>query len=214
MTTRKIDFDAKRLWQVTITIADIKPAIWRRLLLPEDLNFAQLHEVIQAAFGWTDSHLHHFIVGGLVVGAPEFDEGGLNRHQTLDASKIFLRDLVTADLDKTKILYEYDFGDSWRHWIAFDSQAPEEPGNSYPQVVDGRRCAPPEDVGGPPGYQRFLEAWRNPKHKEHKAMRDWASRAFDPEAFDRDKAQKAVKSALRRCDGNYRFRKERSGHLN
>ena len=72
MTTPKLDFDVKRLWQATITIADIKPAIWRRLLLPEDLNFAQLHEVIQAAFGWTDSHLHHFVVGGLVVGAPEF----------------------------------------------------------------------------------------------------------------------------------------------
>lgn len=208
MTTPKFDFDAKRLWQATIAIADIEPAIWRRLLLPEDLNFAQLHEVIQAAFGWTDSHLHHFIVGGLVVGAPEFDEDGLNRHQTFNASEVFLRDLLIHDLDAVKILYEYDFGDSWRHWITFDSQLTEAPGETYPQIVDGRRSAPPEDVGGPPGYERFLEAWRDPKHKEHKAMRTWAGRAFDPEAFDRDKTQKAIKAALRRCKGDYRFRLE------
>jgi hypothetical protein len=55
-----------------ITIADIEPPIWRRLLLPRELNFAQFHKVIQAAFGWTDSHLHQFVVGGLVGGAPEF----------------------------------------------------------------------------------------------------------------------------------------------
>jgi hypothetical protein len=208
MTHHTFDFDARRLWQVTITIADIEPAIWRRLLLPEDLNFAQLHEVIQAAFGWTDSHLHHFIVGGLVVGAPEFDEDGYNSHQTFNASEVFLRDLLIHDLDAVKILYEYDFGDGWRHWIAFDSQLIEQPGEIYPQIVDGRRSAPPEDVGGPPGYDSFLEAWRDPTHEEHKAMRTWAGRAFDPDAFDRDKTQKAIKSALRRCRGDYRFRLE------
>ncbi len=62
--------------QLKITIADIEPAIWRRLLLPRDLIFAQPYEVIQAAFGWTDSDLHRFVVGGLIVGAPEFDEDG------------------------------------------------------------------------------------------------------------------------------------------
>jgi hypothetical protein len=208
MTTHQFGFDARRLWQVTITIADIEPAIWRRLLLPENLNFAQLHEVIQAAFGWTDSHLHHFIVGGLVVGAPEFDHDGYNRYQTLNASEVFLRDLLIHDLDAAKILYEYDFGDCWRHWITFDSQLIEQPGETYPQIVDGSRRAPPEDAGGPPGYESFLEAWRDPEHDEHKTMRTWAGRAFDPDAFDRDKTQKAIKSALRRCKGDYRFRLE------
>jgi hypothetical protein len=209
MRTPTIDFDAKRLWQATITIADIKPAIWRRLLLPEDLNFAQLHEVIQAAFGWTDLHLHHFIVGGLVVGAPEFDERGFNEHQTFEASEVFLRDLNLHDLPDPKILYEYDFGDSWRHWIAFESPVNRVVGEKYPLVVDGRRAGPPEDSGGPPGYARFLEAWSDPKHEEHRDMRAWAPRGFDPEAFDRDKTQKAALSALRKCRGGYRFRLER-----
>ena len=203
-----IDFNAKLLWRVTITIADIEPAIWRGLLLPEDLNFAQLHEVIQAAFGWTDSHLHQFVVGGIVIGAPEFDETGDNRHRTFEASEVFLHDLDLLHWSAAKILYEYDFGDCWRHWITLDRQLAEAPGETYPLLIDGRRSAPPEDSGGPCGYMEFLQAWRDSGHEEHKAMRRWAGRRFDPEAFDREKAQKAIRSALRRCRGNYRFRFE------
>ena len=83
-------------------------------MLPRDLNFAQLHEIIQAAFGWTDSHLHQFIVGGLVVGAPEFDEDGLIDRQILEATEVFLRDLDLYHMPKLKILYEYDFGHQGR----------------------------------------------------------------------------------------------------
>jgi len=51
------------------SIVGIEPSITRTVELPSDLNFAQLHEVLQASFGWTDSHLHKFHVGGLTVGA-------------------------------------------------------------------------------------------------------------------------------------------------
>jgi hypothetical protein len=207
--TDAYDFDTRHLWQVTITIADIEPPIWRRLLLPEDLNFAQLHHIIQAAFGWTDSHLHRFIVGGLVVGAPEFDEDGFNPHQTFEASTIHLHDLVFPDPDRPRILYEYDFGDSWNHWMTFDNLLPAVPGETYPQIIDGRRHAPPEDVGGPGGYQDFLHAWLDPAHDEHKSVRRWVGRTFNPEAFDRTKVQKAITSVLRRCKGDYLFRQDR-----
>ena len=203
-----IDFNAKLLWQVTITIAHIEPAIWRRLLLPEDLNFAQLHEVIQAAFGWTDSHLHQFVVGGIVIGAPEFDETGGNRYRTFEASEVFLRDLDLLHWGAAKILYQYDFGDGWHHWITLDRQLAEAAGETYPLLIDGRRSAPPEDSGGPHGYMNFLQAWRNPEHENHRSMRRWAGRRFDPEAFDQEKTQTAIRWGLRRCRGNYRFRME------
>lgn len=197
------------LHQVNITIAEIDPPIWRRLLLPKDLNFAQLHEIIQAAFGWTDSHLHQFIVGGLVVGAPEFDQDGLMDRQILEATEIFLRDLDLSYMPKLKILYEYDFGDCWLHWIQFENQIPRVEGETYPRLVDGARHCPPEDVGSAQGYADFLEAWRDPDHEEHKTMRTWAGRAFEPEKFDREKTQKAINSALRRCRKGYRFRLNR-----
>ena len=196
------------LHQVKITLAGVDPPIWRRLLLPLDLNFAQLHEVIQAAFGWTDSHLHQFVVGGLIVGAPEFDQDGDSGRQTFEATRIFLRDLDFMRLPDPKILYEYDFGDGRRHWIEFETEVLRGPGEAYPLLVDGARRGPPEDVGGPDGYSDFLEAWVNPTHAEHKSMRRWVGRTFEPDKFDRERTQTAINGALRKCRRGYRFRLE------
>ena len=60
--------------QARVTLQDIEPPIWRHLLLPPPLNLAELHHVLQAAFGWRDEHLHEFIIGGLIYGAPELAE--------------------------------------------------------------------------------------------------------------------------------------------
>ena len=109
--------------------------------MPRDLNFAQLHEVIQAAFGWTDSHLHRFIIGGLIIGASEFDEDGLNDHRTLEATEIFLRDLVIDYLAPLRMLYEYDFGDGWRHVIEIERSPAPDTSASFPVCVDGARHA-------------------------------------------------------------------------
>ena len=74
--------------------------------------------------------------------------------------------------------------------------------------MDGARHRPPEDVGGTGGYQDFLEAWSDPEHEEHKDMRRWVGKAFEPEKFDIEKTNKAISSALRKCRGGYRFRLE------
>ncbi|MBL8699438.1 MAG: plasmid pRiA4b ORF-3 family protein [Alphaproteobacteria bacterium] len=193
--------------RLTITIADIEPAIWRRVVVPRALNFAQLHEVIQAAFDWTDSHLHHFIVGGLVIGAPEFDEDGFNEYTTLEATEIKLTDLLIRYDEKLRIRYEYDFGDSWRHEIEIEELAPADtPAGPLPICIAGARHRPPEDVGGPNGYFEFLEAWHDKTHVDHKALRRWVGRAFDPEKFDAAKATRDIARALKRCSGGYRFR--------
>ena len=194
-------------------ILEIEPRISRSLELPAALNFAQLHEVLQAAFGWTDSHLHEFNVGGLIVGAPEFDEDGLSDHQTFEATEVWLRDLVFPhsryDGDETlTILYTYDFGDNWRHHMVM-RRIPAQSGTKYPRCIAGKRSRPPEDVGGPSGYFGFLEAWLDPMHDEHKAMRRWAGRKFDPERFDLEASNKAIAKALRVARGGYRFRRER-----
>ena len=192
--------------QVRITFDGIDPPIWRQLLLPKDLNFAQLHEVIQAAFGWTDSHLHQFVVGGLVVGAPEFDADGFSEHQTFEATTVFLRDLDLYSIPSPRILYLYDFGDGWRHWIDIEDVVPKKADEKYPVIIGGARHCPPEDVGGTGGYEEFLDAWRDPEHSDHKRMRQWAGKNFSPEAFDIEKTQKAIDGALKRCRKGYRFR--------
>lgn len=188
-----------------VHILGIEPKIARTLELPRDLNLAQLHEVLQAAFGWTDSHLHQFNIGGLTYGAPEFDEDGWSDQQIFEASEVRLVDFTIPYDQPVQILYEYDFGDCWRHLILL-SEVVREAGVNYPRCTSGTRSGPPEDVGGPPGYARFLEAWHDPLDEEHKAMRRWVGRRFDPERFDLDATNRNIRRAIRQSKGGYRFR--------
>jgi hypothetical protein len=185
-------------------ILAIEPAICRTLELPRDLNFAQLHVVLQAAFGWTDSHLHQFIMGGLVVGAPDYLEEDGYGPRVLEATEVHLRDLrfpfgPDAQLE---ILYQYDIGDNWQHRLIL-SEAPPAEGVKYPRCIAGLRSCPPEDVGGDTGYEAFLEAWRDPDHEDHADYRRWAGRKFDPERFDLEAMNRAISRALRLSRGNY-----------
>jgi hypothetical protein len=193
-----------------VHIIGIEPRISRTLELPVKLNFAQLHEVLQAAFGWTDSHLHQFNVGGLTIGAPEFDEDGMSDQRIFEASEIRLQDLsFPYDEDpKLTILYQYDFGDNWRHLLIL-KRVPRQIGVNYPRCLAGSRSAPPEDVGGSHRYTLFVEAWADPAHEEHKDMRRWVGRKFDPERFDLEATNKAIARALRAARGGYRFRRFR-----
>ena len=147
-----------------VHILDIEPKISRTLELPMTLNLAQLHEVLQAAFGWTDNHLHQFNIGGLVYGAPEFDEDGLSDSRTFEATEVRMSDFqfpYDPRGSSLTILYGYDFGDNWRHLLRLEQVAREE-GAKYPRCIAAARSGPPEDVGGPSGYAGFLEAWLDP----------------------------------------------------
>jgi hypothetical protein len=201
--------DDELVIQTKITIQKVDPPIWRRLLLPAEMNLAQLHEVIQASFGWTDSHLHQFIIGGLVFGAPEFDEDGVDERTIFEAAEVHLHDFDFDNVPNPQFLYEYDFGDSWLHSIDVEVRIPRQQSSKYPTCIAGARHCPPEDVGGAHGYAEFLKAWRDPTREEHAQMRRWAGRAFEPEEFNVEKANKAIASALRKAKGGYRFRLER-----
>ena len=195
--------------RAVVHILDIEPEISRVLELPITLNLAELHEVLQAAFGWTDSHLHQFNIGGLIYGAPEFDEDGLFDSKIFEATEVRLIDFhFPYDRDETlDILYEYDLGDSWHHLLRLERVLREE-GAKYPRCIAGKRSGPPEDVGGTSGYADFLDAWLDPEHDEHKDMRRWAGRKFHPEACDLDQINKAIVTAMRKSKGDYRFRRE------
>ncbi|TIL20440.1 MAG: plasmid pRiA4b ORF-3 family protein [Mesorhizobium sp.] len=190
-------------------IIGIEPRISRTLELPMALNLAQLHEVLQASFGWTDSHLHHFNIGGIIYGAPEFDDDGFTANRIFEATELRMVDFVSSydpDEQPITILYKYDFGDNRRHLLRLE-RLPRETGVNYPRCIAAGRSGPPEDVGGPHGYAEFLEAWRDSSHEEHKAMRRWTGRKFHPENCDLDAINKAIAKAVRAARGNYRFRR-------
>jgi len=86
--------------------------------------------------------------------------------------------------EKDKLQYMYDFGDGWEHEVVLEKILPFEPGAMLPVCLEGSRACPPEDVGGIPGYEMFLEAVSDPSHPEHEDMLKWVGGEFDPGRFD------------------------------
>jgi hypothetical protein len=178
-------------YQLKITLVGIRPPIWRRIQVPSMMPLCCLHDTFQAVMGWTDSHLHQFEKDGKYWGVPETDEFGdleLN-----DESKVAVSKLLKAEGDS--VVYVYDFGDDWRHEVVLEKIVASDT-TTKPVCLAGERRCPPEDVGGPHGYQEFLEAIFQPKHEEFDHFRGWAGGKFHAEEFDL-KAVNAVLSRLR-----------------
>ena len=171
-----------------VTLAHVRPAIWRRLCVPSDTPLDVLHMALQAAFGWEDSHLHEFKVGGRRYGVPDPDEDDPPQEEA---------DVTLAEVLPRKsstMQYTYDFGDCWIHNVSvedIETTTPRGGGRSLKprrsataiRCLDGARAAPPEDCGGPAGYAEFLEAIADPQHERHAELIDWVGGAFDPERF-------------------------------
>ncbi len=179
-----------QIYELKIELLEIEPKIWRRVLVPGTITLGQLHEVIQIAMGWTNSHLHQFIVGAHSYSDPEFEIEEAKSEYRYSLEKL-------APRVSNTIAYEYDFGDGWDHQIRVERIIEDDkryPGK--PVCLGGERSCPPEDCGGPWGYQIFLEAIRNKKHPQHKELLNWIGGSFDREFFDLD----AVNTLLRQSD--------------
>jgi len=179
------------IYQLKITLRDFRPPIWRRVLVHADFTLAKLHWVMQGAMGWTNSHLHHFRVGETYYSLPIPDTDWEDMDEE-DARRVTLGQI--APHAKMKLMYEYDFGDSWEHDVVVEKILPPDPALKHPVCLKGRGACPPEDVGGVWGYVEFLEAIRDPDHEEHDSYLQWVGGEFDPEAFDLEE----VNAALRR----------------
>jgi hypothetical protein len=179
-----------QIYELKLEMLEVEPLIWRRLLVPGSITLAQLHEIIQTAMGWTNSHLHEFIVGENSYSNPEFE---------IDEAKSEYRYRLArlAPRVRNTITYLYDFGDGWEHQIRVERIIEDDkryPGR--PVRLAGARNCPPEDCGGPWGYLSFLKAIGDKKHKEHKELLEWVGGSFDPEHFDLDE----VNDLLRKID--------------
>ena len=186
---------SKELYQFKITLMNIEPPIWRRIQV-QDGTLDELHEHIQTAMGWTNSHLHQFTINGQLYGDPELmnqDDYG-DEFEIMDSTATLLSDIVPSGKKSFSFRYEYDFGDSWYHEIVFESRPPLKK-KKYPLCLEGERACPPEDVGGRWGYETFLAAIEDPKHEDHEMYAEWAG-DFDPEEFSAVQATKDMQEGL------------------
>jgi len=179
MTAKQETSNLGCIYRIKVTLNGSKPPIWRRLEVSDQITLAKLHIILQVAMGWTDSHLHQFIIGKTYYGEPDH-EFGFSR--TLSEKKVKLSHLPLKE--KSKFIYEYDFGDGWEHVILIEKILPVTEGSKPPVCLKGKGACPPEDIGGIWGYYEFLEAIGDPGHPEHENMIEWVGENFDPEPFD------------------------------
>jgi Plasmid pRiA4b ORF-3-like protein len=193
----------RTVWQeptaVQVRVA-IEPPVWRRLVVPLDTTLVEQHHILQAAMGWTNSHLDEFEVGGLSYG----DIDTLSAERTDDDARVYdgnevrLRDFSRKP--GTSFVYVYDYGDNWRHTVTLEKLVAAKPAPKTATCIEGGRCCPPEDVGGPTGYFDFLRVLLSPEPdeiEEQRHLNRWSGK-FDPDRFDLAKTDKAVRGALRK----------------
>jgi hypothetical protein len=177
-------------FELRITRREIRPAIWRQVRVPADLTLGQLHDVLQTAFGWTNSHLHDFQVGDVRFGMDDVQD------------EIFSVPEEAAPLGAiaragSKFTYRYDFGDDWEHEVKVEGIV-ERVADERIVCLDGARGCPPEDCGGTGGYQRMLEVLADPADPEHRDMKVWVGRRYDPEKFDLAAVNKKLATLAKR----------------
>lgn len=192
---------AGTIYELKITLLESKPAIWRRIQVPENITLIKLHRALQALMGWQDYHLHQFTVNGELYGM-RVDDWQDATPELLDERGVRLYRI--APLAGTRLVYEYDFGDGWQLEIIIEnitegiteniSLSQESIGHAPAHVLclDGQRAGPPEDVGGISGYEEFVKSIRNRRHPEHRSWLEWVGGNFDPEKFDLEAVNRAL----------------------
>lgn len=169
-----------RVFQCKVTLRGSKPPIWRRFQVPDDVTLEHFHFALQIVMGWSNSHLHEFMIGDESYGEPHPDYDG----EVQDERKITLRRVASSE--GARFLYIYDYGDNWQHIVQVEKILRRDPEMRYPVCLAGKRACPPEDCGGIWGYMDLLEIIGNPKHKEYRGMMEWLGGEFDPEKFSLD----------------------------
>ena len=177
--------DYRDIFQFKISLEHLKPDIWRRIQVPANYTFWDLHVAIQDVMGWEDVHMHMFECvdpkkGHTVKLGTPFEE--------LEACSLANPewDVLLADFftqATSTVRYIYDPGDNWAHQVELEEIIARDGLTEYPICVDGRRACPPEDCGGIAGYQQLLEAMRNPRKAGDEYWIEWIGEGFDPEYF-------------------------------
>ena len=184
-----------------VEVLGVVPPIWRALELRSDLTLDVLHEVIQAAFGWEDRHLHRFHPTPdpytsdleMIINVGDEDEG----EEGISESGLTLDRLLHEPGESW--YYTYDFGDDWTHLITLESTHPLAADSPRAVCIAGERRGPIEDSGGPRGYQEILDAVGHPSHPRHREASEWLTfigSSLTHDLIDQSKINGEIAAAL------------------
>lgn len=176
--------------RLKVTLRSVKPPIWRRIEIDSEVSLAELSDLLEAAMGWLGGHLHAFEANGVTYESPDPDDGLFRGSK--DESDHTLSD-VLAEVG-TKMRWDYDFGDGWQHAVEVEAIEPADASITYPRCTGGRRACPPDDCGGPWGFEELLEAIADPAHPRHDELTEWLPPGYDPAHFEPDEATEDMRT--------------------
>jgi hypothetical protein len=183
---------AAAICQLKVTLLGSKPPIWRRIEVEMATPLPILSRILLRTMGWEGGHLFQYRVGKTFYGEPVGDDFVDMR----DESKYRLADILPKE--KSKAIFEYDFGDSWEHELVVEKILEPEAGVKYPCCTAGKMACPPEDSGGVWGYAELVKALKDPEHPEHETYVEWldleSGEDFDPADFSIEDVNKRLKA--------------------
>jgi tetratricopeptide (TPR) repeat protein len=172
------------IYQLRIALADLRPSIWRQVLVPADFTLAKLHRVVQAVMDWENSHLHDF-----TIGTERYADPRARLDEVKNETKVPLHQVAGS---RGKFYYQYDFGDCWEVEIKVEKVLPPARDGSYPICLAGENAGPPEDSGGIWGYADILEILEDPDNPGRVEILEWLGEDFDPAEFDLEEVNKRL----------------------
>jgi len=166
-----------KVFELTITLQDTSPLVWRKILTHEFIALDELHMLIQITMGWEDSHLYDFKINKKTY----TDSESAEEMNTLAVNGVQLCDVLS---DTKKFIYTYDFGDSWVHEIKISKILDHDPRMNYPACIAGENACPPEDCGGIPGFEELKSTLAGKESQEKDELLTWLGGFYNPTTFD------------------------------
>lgn len=172
--------DMPDIARLKVEIDEVTPAVIRRLEAPVTIRLDDLHFVLQIAIGWQNCHPFEFRAGAdaRVWGLLDRDNP---ESSPLSAETATLADLLALG---STFAYDYVFGDDWRHTVTLEGMEAATADAVYPRLISAQGRCPPADIGGPSGYETYLQAIADPEHLHHDGMIEWDDPDFDPHVVD------------------------------
>ena len=175
--------------QFRLSVKDVVPEIWRRLLVSTDITLMGLHYALQIVMGWGNRHLYAFVIDAKRYSSPsDADESAENRNRI----RTKLSSILAAGT--RTIMYEYDFGDEWQILLNTEAMDGNVRPTGFVECIGGSRHGPVEDSGGSRGYMEKALIYKNPQHKRFIDVQEFIGPHFDPEAFDLAKTNVKLKA--------------------
>ena len=167
-------------YQLYVELEEVRPKVWRRFLVPTTIELPRVHTTLLFGMGWQGGHVHEFLFGHDSYGRkdPPYEP---DIPEVMDEANLSLREALGG---RKTFIYVYDYGDNWRHRVKVEKVVAIDTPIDRAVCIGGENACPPEDVGGAPGYEEFLEALRDPSNPEHEDLKAWIGGSFDPAAFD------------------------------